>query len=326
MNRDIRIPNTERAHSVGVIGNTKTITQGLQLKNWFMTYNNYEEGDIEIIYSTMKPLCSMFVFQEEQGEEGTRHLQGAFTLVKRMRWSEFKLSNAIHWEKMKDIKASFNYCSKSLTRIGKQYCHNFTPIRELKIVSDENLYPWQKCLKEKIINPCEDDRKIIWVIDSTGNNGKTSFIKHMFKNTDNSVILTSGKHSDIINMVYNFIENNKREPDRILLNIARDCEPVYKTIEDIKDGIIINTKYETGCHLINSPHIVVMANYFPDKSKLSADRWEIYRIINKELITYKYEEIDIDYMGDEINKYLHLSRTQGPSHPLCHSVASADAR
>jgi len=48
--------------------------------------------------------------------------------------------------------------------------------------------------------------------------------------------------------------------------------------------MITNTKFETGLKVFNPPHIVVLANFPPREEKLSADRWKIYKIKNKDLL------------------------------------------
>jgi hypothetical protein len=50
----------------------------------------------------------------------------------------------------------------------------------------------------------------------------------------------------------------------------------YASLECIKNGMVCNTKYETGVKVFNSPHIFIFANFEPEEpDKLSADRWII---------------------------------------------------
>ena len=50
----------------------------------------------------------------------------------------------------------------------------------------------------------------------------------------------------------------------------------YSTLESVKNGLVCNTKYETGVKAFNPPHIIVFANFPPEKvEELSADRWKI---------------------------------------------------
>ena len=66
----------------------------------------------------------------------------------------------------------------------------------------------------------------------------------------------------------------------IVIDVPRDNGNTvsYKAIEQIKNGMICNTKYETGMKLFNSPHIIIFANMPPEEHKLSADRWKIFEI------------------------------------------------
>lgn len=52
----------------------------------------------------------------------------------------------------------------------------------------------------------------------------------------------------------------------------------YEALEAIKDGIFFSTKYESGMVVFDSPHVVVFANFPPDRTQLSADRWRITNI------------------------------------------------
>jgi hypothetical protein len=53
----------------------------------------------------------------------------------------------------------------------------------------------------------------------------------------------------------------------------------YSSLESIKNGMVCNTKYETGVKVFNSPHIFCFANFPPDdESCLSQDRWKITQL------------------------------------------------
>lgn len=104
-----------------------------QLKKWFFTMNNYNNSDIDTLKSKFDEICEKYVFQEELGANGTKHLQGSIVLNKKMRWSEFKLPNSIHWEKTNNETASFDYCCKNETRNGEIYTKNYDPIKYIPI-------------------------------------------------------------------------------------------------------------------------------------------------------------------------------------------------
>ena len=43
----------------------------------------------------------------------------------------------------------------------------------------------------------------------------------------------------------------------------------------MQDGAALSTKYQSKRKVFGTCHVVVFANAFPDKSKLTQDRWEI---------------------------------------------------
>ena len=49
----------------------------------------------------------------------------------------------------------------------------------------------------------------------------------------------------------------------------------YEIIEEIKNGHFYNTKYVPEARVFDNPHVVCFSNSYPDKTKLSADRWDI---------------------------------------------------
>ena len=97
-------------------------------------------------------------------------------------------------------------------------------------------------------------------------------------------ILTKAKKSDLINIIYNIKEVTSKSI--IAIDVPRDNgnNVSYKAIEQIKNGMICNTKYETGMKLFNSPHLIVFSNFYPDTDKLSADRWKIALINESKLV------------------------------------------
>jgi len=86
-----------------------------------------------------------------------------------------------------------------------------------------------------------------------------------------------GKYSDIMNLVFN---QDMDKSNTVLFNIPRghkDCID-YAALESIKDGLVVNTKYETGYKVFNPPHVIVFANFPPVTRHLSRDRWNIEKL------------------------------------------------
>lgn len=130
--------------------------QCTQLMHWCFTWNNYVPADIETLETLFKFICHKYCFQEETGENGTKHLQGVISLKKKMRWTEFGLPKQIHWEKCKCLTAAYKYCSKDDTRTGNVYTLNYKlPFKQ----SLSKLFDWEEEII-KLMNSEPDDRNI----------------------------------------------------------------------------------------------------------------------------------------------------------------------
>nr|WAE42347.1 MAG: replication associated protein [Cressdnaviricota sp.] len=203
-----------------------------------------------------------------------KHLQGFFELKKRSRFTELKLpfGDARYFPTKGSEDQNMTYCSKENgTKLKWGY-----PI-PLKLITD--LFEWQKEVKDICLTE-PDDRTVNWYWDPIGKIGKTQFIKYMCHH-HKILPTTGGSERDIINMVFN---QNMDETRCVMFNIARckGSKISYASLEAIKDGLICNTKYETGYKMFNSPHVFVFANFAPDAQEyLSEDRWNIVQINKK---------------------------------------------
>lgn len=258
----------------GVILDPPPKKQSIQYIHHCFTWNNYIEEDIETLETFFKEFAHKYCFQAEIGEKGTPHLQGTISLKKKMRYTEFGLPKQIHWEKVINVTKSYLYSCKRDTQVKGPWFMNYVIPENLDII--ENLYPWQADL-EKIIKEPADKRIVHWYWENTGNAGKSSFCKylcHKYK----AIYIDEGKKADVINLIYKCKEINSHSIICIDIPRSNGNKITYKAIEQIKNGMICNMKYETGMKLFNSPHIIIFSNEEPDKSKLSEDRWNIIKI------------------------------------------------
>lgn len=255
------------ANGDGGKGNTKSRPN--QSKRWCFTYNNYGKESLNVLQSEFNKKNISFVIGEEVGANGTPHLQGYIECPKKMRWTEIAVSKNIHWEKCKgDRDSNIKYCSKD----GKYVCSkSLTPIKCII-----NLKPWQKNIEDLLkIEP--DGRTLHWYWESVGGVGKSSFCKYMYVKHKVPTI-QGGKLADIMNIIFNL---DMGKVDMLLIDIPRNNKNnvSYSAIECILNGMITNTKFETGIKVFNPPHVVCLSNFEPDESKLSADRWDINLIV-----------------------------------------------
>ena len=76
--------------------------------------------------------------------------------------------------------------------------------------------------------------------------------------------------------VTDYIKKHK-QIDQVIFHYVRSMEDYvsYAAIEEVKDGMFYNGKYESSMVIYNPPHIICMANFPPDLDKLSKDRWVV---------------------------------------------------
>lgn len=151
-----------------------------------------------------------------------------------------------------------------------------------RLVAEQNLVHatfkprpgWQSGLAARLLHPA-DDRTISWYFDDVGASGKSCFSSG-FRLGDGSApfVITGGRHSDIY-FAY-------ARQGVVIFDWPRSNEELfpYAVAEAFKNGYFLSTKYESVPVRFTPPHVVVFANFYPDKTKLSADRWDIHVIDN----------------------------------------------
>lgn len=237
---------------------------------WFFTYNNPVETAAQLAQLIQLLEPKAYVFQLEKGDEGTPHYQGAVYL-KNAQIMPRHLAKAIHWERCKSWTKAIKYCSKDDTRVDGPWTYNVTLPAKLDIITE--LRPWQRVVYNELLQK-PNDRKILWLWEPTGNAGKTAmarYICHKFE-----AIYLNGKGADAKYAVSVMIGKGK-PLDVVVFGYPRSSAEYvnYGCIEEIKDGIFFNAKYESGMVMYNSPHVIVFSNEAPDYSKMSADRWDV---------------------------------------------------
>lgn len=142
---------------------------------------------------------------------------------------------------------------------GKQYLKEEFP-------TSLELRPFQHEILEHIAS--QSDRQITWVADSQGNSGKTFLTKYCIANMG-AIRFTNGRTNDISH-AYN-------GESLVFFDFSRSVEERinYQIIEDLKNGMLFSSKYESKCKIFKIPKIVILANFLPDRKKLSEDRWDI---------------------------------------------------
>lgn len=157
---------------------------------------------------------------------------------------------------------------KSIESLCSHFRSEYNLDRVRERFNDVELSSWQRVL-EAIVTEKPDPRKVMWYWDTVGNTGK-SFMTTYLMAYHKAYVVTGGTKADIF-YAYNY------EPI-VIFDLSRDCQDknyIYDVIENFKNGQFLSTKYMTQMKIFNTPHVIVFANFPPDQSKLSEDRWVI---------------------------------------------------
>lgn len=169
------------------------------------------------------------------------------------------------------------YAMKDDTRVRGPWADKKLPKEYKGQDLPTQLYPWQQYVLER----CEydpDDREINYIIDVRGNTGKSKFAKYMWFHKG-ALFLPWGRTGDILNYVCKnkdagifFFDLSRSKPQ----DWARD--DISAAVEQIKNGMIVNMKYETSGVVFSPPHVWIFSNQSPNLSSMSRDRWKLWEI------------------------------------------------
>jgi len=173
------------------------------------------------------------------------------------------------------------YCMKKDSRVAGPWADK--KIRDeydgSDIKSYDSLWGWQKHVVE-ISRKAPDDRHIEWVCNPAGCSGKSTLAK--FMETDelcDAFCLGHGKAGDLANLI------SKNSGHKVYIFDLPRTRPgsmydsdVCSVIEGIKNGRMINTKYETCSIKMKPPHMWVFSNSLPPPHAWSTDRLRVWSI------------------------------------------------
>jgi hypothetical protein len=180
-------------------------------------------------------------------------------------------------------------CMKTLRDMHSEVCAKYPQFvadyvidwREKQPVTTFPLRPWQSDLYQKlIVTPTSGEelikfqREINFIVDHTGNQGKSWFCRYYCDRHDNAQIIVPGKKADMARVI--------REDCRVFFF---DCPRSkqgefiqYDLLEELKNGNVFSGKYQSVMKRLPTPHIVVCMNEYPDMTKLSHDRYVIKKL------------------------------------------------
>ena len=139
---------------------------------------------------------------------------------------------------------------------------------------------WQQELRKHLDEKC--DRRVIWVIGEKGNEGKSYFQENIREEYGYARVCTMELSENSRNTFHILRQLYTHDTDIFLFNLPRGQymdSGNYKILESVKDGSAIAGKYNSKKLVFKKPNIlIVFSNWAPNKSKLSLDRWKIFKI------------------------------------------------
>ena len=143
--------------------------------------------------------------------------------------------------------------------------------------ASEQLRSWQKdCLE--IVTNTPSDRKVRWFWENVGNVGKSWMARYLTLHHD-ALILGAMKKLELLHAIAKTIAGKKV----VVFDLTRSNEDgavkvVYEVIEQLLNRVIHSGKYDSQTIFIQKVHILVFANFEPDRAAMSHDRWDVHHI------------------------------------------------
>lgn len=144
---------------------------------------------------------------------------------------------------------------------------------------------WQLELINKFEPPthAHNARKVHWYYDEIGGTGKSIVADYLAITEPQKWFTTGafGNAKDASVIILHAIQQGWNGHG-IIIDLPRQAESnvgFYQVIEDLKNGRITSQKYAGKVKYIGTiPHVIVFANWKPNFSKLSLDRWVLHHI------------------------------------------------
>lgn len=117
----------------------------------------------------------------------------------------------------------------------------------------------------------QDGRGVTWIWSKQGGVGKTFFADWLAV-WRKAFVITGGKHTDI---TYSYAWE-----DYIVFDYARARfrNFPYALVEDFKNGRVYSPKYESVTKRVHDIRVIVFANFPPDRTEMSMDRWRVAQV------------------------------------------------
>lgn len=238
------------------------------------TYCSKEKNGTVIVYGVFPASA------KEKGERGKAHgPKGATHGAKAPNLWDFLVSDIKGGMSKREVMEKYVRvvwgCEKSLDR----YFDEFAPKPTFDIVAAHGSYfPWQQQLLDVLAHKA-DNRSVVWIYSPEGGVGKSDMFKHLVWNCGFEPLMNAPSRDLACAW----------KGGHVVFDLARDLgdAPInYGFMEQVKNGFAFSAKYESRCKIAASSDprwVICFANQLPDTSKLSRDRWALFRVVDNML-------------------------------------------
>lgn len=250
-----------------------------------------EGNSKEALLDFFKAHCKKFAFQLEKGEQtGYEHFQCKISLKVKLRKTEMinKLTEAKITGARVSISFStkFTYVTKAATRIeGPWTDADAEPLYVPRAMRDVKLLPWQ----EQVLSWPPEDRHIYYIVDTTGNQGKSWICRHITLSNQGYAVPALSNFKDLMQFVCSLLKSRRDvEPKRLVFDVPRSLKKLHEffsCIEQCKNGVLYDIRYGANVWTFEPPTVICFSNQEPQESLVSQDRWKIFYLDENELLT-----------------------------------------
>ena len=254
-------------------------------------------------------VAKKWIFQHELSDTGYDHFQGRLSLYKKRREHELKnFMKELHpklltmhhkptalnsLENGKMTSDAF-YCLKSDTHVDGPW----SDITEKKVYVPRqyrnlNLKIWQHQVRAS--KDVFDSRRVNFLYDPKGNNGKST-LASLCELQDRALALPlTYDPKQLMESVCDILmSKEQRDPKLCFIDLPRGINPdkigaYFVACEEIKKGKAVDMRHRYKEWWFDSPQVWVFANWLPNMSLLSADRWLLWTIVDDVLTPFNPE-------------------------------------
>lgn len=277
---------------IGTQRKSKVRGTGSYTAVWLLTFNNPKMG-LPHLMNAVANRCARnkgYCGQGEIGKKGLFHYHMLIRFENRVYFSALKANLCAFGNPRLDAvmheDAAMAYVTKVRTRtidpIGVGCYANVPkpPIRVRKCILRKDLWKWQDDLYEYLTSTPPDNRTILWYWSKEGGCGKTTMKQFMKQqHPTETAVMRGGKVADTAFMLNTRIKAGD-DIKYVFIDLPRskfETGHIYGLAEQLKDGDLDCSKYES-CELqFAEVHVIVFANWYPDMNNqfISSDRMHV---------------------------------------------------